>query len=218
MVESINAEDTIVVIKGIADAIEKNIDCLTTLDQAIGDGDHGINLGNGFRVVKQKIDEQKGKDIGSILKSVGQTLISNVGGAIGPLYGMAFMRAGATVTGKNEINLSDVANMFEAAEQGIINIGKASLGEKTMLDAAHPAVLAMRKAAEEKRSLIEALEISVNAAEEGVKSTVNMVSKRGRSSYLGERSRGHQDVGATSSYMILKSVLDTLKNLRMRTA
>lgn len=211
-----NTEDTIIVLKGIADGIEKNIDCLTTLDQAIGDGDHGINLGNGFMTVKQKLDELGGNDVGSILKSVGQILISNVGGAVGPLYGMAFMRAGAAVVGKNEINLNDVANMFEAAEKGIMDIGKASLGEKTMLDAIHPAVLAMRKAVDEKRSLIEALDSSVQAAEEGVKSTINMVSKRGRSSYLGERSRGHQDVGATSSYIILKSVLDTLKSLRDR--
>jgi dihydroxyacetone kinase-like protein len=124
------------------------------------------------------------------------------------------MKAGNVVNGKNEINLSELAEMFECAEQGIIEIGKATLGEKTMLDAIHPAVLAIKKAAEENKSLIESLEMSVKAAEEGEKSTIDMVAKRGRSSYLGERSRGHQDVGATSTYIILKSALDTLRRLR----
>lgn len=213
MIKLTSAEITIKIIKDMADALDKNLDYLTSLDQVIGDGDHGINLCNGFRVVKQKLDEQKGKDVGSILKFAGQTLISNAGGAAGPLFGIAFIRAGEATPLKDEISTSDMANMFEAAEKGIVDIGKASIGEKTMLDAIHPAVLASRKAVEEKKTLVDSLAMIVDAAEEGVKNTVNMVSKRGRSSYLGERSKGHQDVGATSISIILKSAYETLKNV-----
>ena len=116
--------------------------------------------------------------------------------------------------GKNEVYLSDLAKMFEAAKLGIVDVGKTRLGEKTMLDAIHPAVVAIRKAEEKNTSFLEAFELSVKAAEKGMRDTITMVSKQGRSSYLGERSKGHQDVGATSTYIILKSALDTLKKLR----
>ena len=214
MNDAISADEATKIIEGIAREIERNTDYLTRLDQAIGDGDHGINLAKGFRAVLERLNDLKGKDIGKTLKSVGMILVSNVGGAVGPLYGSAFMNAGNVVEGKTEVNLSDMAKMFEAAEQGIIDIGKASFGEKTMLDAVHPAVIAIRKALEQNRPLIEAFEVSLVAAEEGMKSTIDRISKRGRSSYLGERSRGHQDVGATSTYVMLKSALDTLKRLR----
>jgi len=214
MADVISSEETIKIIEGIAHEMERNMDYFTRLDQAIGDGDHGINLMKGFRAVLERLDELKGKDIGVILKGVGMILVSHVGGAIGPLYGIAFMKAGSVIGGKSEVGISDIAKMFEAAERGIMDMGKASLGEKTMLDAIHPATIAIRRAAEQNKPLIEAFEISVKAAEEGMKSTIDMVSKRGRSSYLGERSRGHQDVGATSTYIMLKSTLDTMKRLR----
>jgi len=214
MADVISPGETIRIIEGIAHEIERSMDYLTRLDQAIGDGDHGINLTKGFRAVSERLDELKGKDIGGILRVVGMMLVSHVGGAVGPLYGIAFMKAGGAIDGKTEVDVSDLAKMFEAAEQGIMDMGKASLGEKTMLDAIHPAVIAIRKATEQNKPLIEAFEIGVRAAEEGMKSTIDMVSKRGRSSYLGERSRGHQDVGATSTYIMLKSALDTLRRLR----
>lgn len=215
MADSMDSEELLKIIEGIAHEIEKNIDYFTSLDQAIGDGDHGINLGKGFRAVLERLAELKGKDAGEILKLVGRILISNVGGAVGPLYGVAFIKAGGVVEGKNEIDLSAIVEMFEAAEQGIVYIGKASLGDKTMLDAIHPAVLAIKKAREQNRPLVEALEISVKAAEEGAKSTTDMVSKLGRSSYLGGRSKGHQDVGATSTCIIMKSALETFRKLRL---
>lgn len=121
------------------------------------------------------------------------------------------MKAGSIVEGKTRVELGDLVKMLEAAEQGIVEMGKASLGEKTMLDAIHPAVQAIKKAAEQSTPLIDAFEMSVKAAEEGLKSTADMISKRGRSSYLGERSRGHQDVGAASTCIILRSALDSLK-------
>jgi dihydroxyacetone kinase-like protein len=214
MADTIRLEEALKIIEGVAYDIEKNIDYITRLDQAIGDGDHGINLTKGFRAVLEKLNELKGKDVGGILKSVGMTLMSNVGGAAGPLYGIAFIKAGVAAEGKKEINVNDFVKIFEAAEQAIIDMGKASLGEKTMLDAIHPAVIAIRKAKDQNKPLIETFEIGVKAAEEGMKSTIDMVSKRGRSSYLGERSRGHQDVGATSTVIMLKSALDKLKELR----
>lgn len=213
MANTLNLEEAVKIIKNIAHEIKNNTDYLTSLDQAIGDGDHGINLNKGFNAVLNSLDDLKVKDIGGTLKSVGMTLLSTVGGAVGPLYGMAFMKAGSVVEEKNEIDVNDLVKMFEAAEKGIMDIGKGSLGEKTMLDAIHPAITAMREAKEQNKSLIETFEIGVKAAEEGMKSTIDMVSKRGRSSYLGERSRGHQDVGATSAYIMLKSTLDLMKKM-----
>jgi len=214
MIQVISREDVLKILEGIANTIEENLDCLTRLDSAIGDGDHGINLKRGFIEVRRKLNELKGENVGTVLKSVGSTLVSSVGGAVGPLYGIAFIKAGETVEGKHEVNLKDLVEMFEAAKQGIVGIGKAKLGEKTMLDAIYPAVEALKKAANKSFTLIEAFEKSVNAAEEGMKSTIHMVAKRGRSMYLGERSRGIQDVGATSCYLILRSALETLKKLR----
>lgn len=208
-----NSRAAIEIIREITFSIEKNIDYLTQLDQAIGDGDHGINLANGLRAVREKLNEVEANDLAGLLKRVGMMIVSNVGGTAGPLYGMAFMKAGEPVAGKTSVDVNDLANMFEAAEQGIIGIGKGSVGEKTMLDAIHPAVLAVKEAARQNRSLIEALEAGSKAAEEGMKSTINMVAKRGRASYLGERSRGHQDVGATSVHIMLESALATMKRL-----
>lgn len=149
-----------------------------------------------------------------VLETVGNILISSVGGAAGPLYGIAFVRAGSVVKGKREVDLNDLANMLEAAEKGILDIGGAALGEKTMLDAIHPAVLAIRRSAEENTSLIEGFERCVKAAERGLNSTIDMVAKRGRASYLGLRSKGHPDVGAASVLVILKSALDVLTKLK----
>jgi len=208
----IRREDVIKVLEDIASTIEKNKDYLTELDSAIGDGDHGINLNRGFTEVRRKLDELKeNEDIGAILKIVGSTLISSVGGSVGFLYGTAFTRAGKAVENKRQIDIKDLAKLFDAAEKGIMDVGGARLGDKTMLDAIHPAVEALKEAANKNLTLIEALEKSVKAAEHGVKRTVEMTAKKGRSMYLGERSRGHQDVGATSFYLIIRSSLETLK-------
>jgi dihydroxyacetone kinase-like protein len=216
MPDSVNIEDMIRIIEGIVKGIDRNVEYLTNLDQAIGDGDHGITLRNGFKVILDRIGELKGKDAGQILETVGNILISSLGGAAGPLYGVAFVRAGSVVKGKHEVGLNDLANMLEAAEKGIVEIGGAALGEKTMLDAIHPAALAMRKSGEENTSLTEGFERCVKAAEQGLNSTVDMVAKRGRASYLGLRSKGHPDVGAASVLVILKSALSELTKLKRR--
>jgi len=214
MPDSVTVEHMIRIIEGIVKEIDRNVEYLTNLDQAIGDGDHGITLRNGFKVILDRIGELKGKDAGQVLETVGNILISSVGGAAGPLYGIAFIRAGSVVKGKHEVGLNDLANMFEAAEKGIVDIGGAALGEKTMLDAIHPAVLAVRQSAEENTSLMEGFQRGVGAAEQGLNSTVDMVAKRGRASYLGLRSKGHPDVGAASAYVILKSALNELARLK----
>jgi dihydroxyacetone kinase-like protein len=213
MQEKINSNEAIKILKGIIDAIERNLEYLTSLDQAIGDGDHGINLNKGFKKVYEKLDKLKGEDIGNILSCVGKILLSNVGGAVGPLYGIAFMRAGKVAQKKMEVDITSLSEMFKAAEKGIIEIGNASVGEKTMLDTIHPAMLAIKQSAIEKKTLLEGFTNAVAAAKKGMQKTKNMVSKRGRSSYLGERSIGHQDVGATSTYIILKTALDILEDI-----
>lgn len=214
MSDSVSVGEMVQIIEAIVRGIDENVEYLTNLDQAIGDGDHGITLRNGFKVILDRIGDLKEKDAGQVLETIGNILISSVGGAAGPLYGIAFARAGKTVKGKNEVDLKDLADMFESAEKGIMEIGGASLGEKTMLDAIHPAALAIRKSAEENTSLIEGFEMCLRAAEQGLNSTVDMVAKRGRASYLGPRSKGHPDVGAASVCIILKSALNELVKLK----
>lgn len=217
MIQTITNEDTLKILEELANIIEDKKEYLTQLDSVIGDGDHGINLCRGFTEVRNKLRDLEGRDIGTILKTVGSVLVSSVGGAVGPLYGVAFIRAGDVAMGKYQVDLKDLVRLFSAAEEGIISIGGAKVGEKTVLDALHPAVEALREASEKNLTLIDSLEKSVNAGEEGMKSTTEMLAKKGRSIYLGERARGHQDVGASSCYLILRSALETLKKLHQST-
>ena len=216
MTQTIRAKDLLKIIENMAYAIEKNVDYLTRLDSEIGDGDHGINLNRSFKEIRQKLGGLKDGDFGMILKMVGSTLISSTGGAVGPLYGTAFMRGGEVVEGKREIDLNDLVEIFDAAERGIQSIGGAKVGEKTMLDTFHPAVETLKEAKSKNFDLIEAFKQCVGAAEKGMQSTKQMVAKKGRSMFLGERARGHQDVGATSCYLMLKSALDSLETLRQK--
>jgi dihydroxyacetone kinase-like protein len=149
------------------------------------------------------------KDIGTIFKTVGMTLLSTVGGAGGPLYGTFFLQAGMKTAGKMELSLEDWSTALEAALAGIIMRGKAELGDKTMVDALTPAVTALKQAVEENQPLDDALQRSAEAAQRGMEGTTPLVARKGRASYLGERSAGHQDPGATSSYLILKAAADT---------
>ena len=178
---------------------------LVRLDTAIGDGDHGINMDRGMRAVLPKIEAQAGGDIGGLLKAVGMTLVSSVGGAGGPLYGTLFLQMGTATAGKSELAPEDWAAAVEAAVAGVQSRGKAEPGDKTMVDALVPARDALRAALGEGASLEEALGRSTAAAEEGMKATVPLVARKGRASYLGERSAGHQDPGATSSYLLFKT-------------
>lgn len=199
-------------IKRYAELLAENRDYLTQLDAAIGDADHGANMDRGFKAVLNKMPELADKDIGTILKTVGMTLLATVGGAGGPLYGTLFLQAGMKTTGKMELTLEDWINALEAGITGVKNRGKAELGDKTMIDALVPAWNALKQAAENGNNLGEALERCARAAEEGMKATIPLVARKGRASYLGERSAGHQDPGATSSYLMLRAAAEVWRD------
>jgi dihydroxyacetone kinase-like protein len=206
----VSKEQIIQWIQAIALVLEQNKNYLTELDAAIGDADHGINMNRGFQKVISQLPSVADKDIGSILKTVSMTLISSVGGASGPLYGTMFLRASTAVAGKSELSDEDLVALLQAAVDGIIQRGKANLGDKTMLDALSPASDAFKQAVANGASTQEALQQAVTAAEEGMKNTIPLVAKKGRASYLGDRSANHQDPGATSAYLILKTLLETV--------
>lgn len=205
----ITTEDTIRWIRRVAQVLHENRDYLTELDSQIGDADHGINMDRGFRSVGEKLQDAASADIGSVLKTVGTTLVSTVGGASGPLYGTAFLRAGMATSGKQELDEAGLVAMLDAAVEGIKARGKARVGEKTMLDALVPAIETGKQALAEQQGLSQLLQAVASAAEEGMKKTIPMLATKGRASYLGERSVGHQDPGATSSWLILKALADT---------
>jgi dihydroxyacetone kinase-like protein len=166
-------------------------------------------MDRGFKAVIDKLPTVANMDIGSILKTVGTTLVSTVGGASGPLYGTAFLRAGMATSGKNELYEADVVHMLEAALEGVKARGKAQPGEKTMVDALTPALAAMKEAEQQNVGLAQLLRRGSDAAEMGMKATIPLLATKGRASYLGERSIGHQDPGATSSWLMLKALADT---------
>ena len=198
-------------LESIATLMVDNKRYLTELDAAIGDADHGINMDRGFKKVMTQLPSVADNDIGSILKTTGMALISSVGGAGGPLYGTLFMRAGMVSSGKHELNEQDLLELLESAVDGVIQRGKAQLGDKTMVDALVPAVEAYKQFVEAGgNDTLEGLQQAVAAAEQGMKDTIPLVARKGRASYLGERSAGHQDPGATSSYMILKALQDVV--------
>ena len=196
----------VAIVQATAKRIEDEKDFLTELDNAIGDGDHGINLARGFAAVEKKLPELAEKDLGAILKGIGMALVSNVGGASGPLYGTAYMKAGAALKGKTEMTPEDFAAAFDAAIGGVQMRGKAHEGEKTMLDAQMPACKAYKEALAAGKDMKAAVHEAVEAARKGVEYTKTILATKGRASYLGERSIGHQDPGATSSLMILEEL------------
>lgn len=229
-------------LRDAAAVMQANRDLLTRLDQAIGDGDHGINMDRGFRKVADRLaasaparpsplagtcspdgpaagdvpqaspqveacgPPSTGGDIGAVLKAAAMTLISSVGGASGPLYGTFFLRAGAAAAGREELAGPQVLAMLEAGLDGVRQRGRAQPGEKTMVDALQPAMEALRAALGAGKSLAAALADSAAAAERGAQATVPMVARKGRASYLGERSAGHQDPGAVSSWLLLDAL------------
>lgn len=192
-------------------ALTENKDYLTDLDRAIGDADHGTNMDRGFRKVAEKLPSVADKDIGNIMKTVGMTLISSVGGASGPLYGTFFMRGGMAVDAKEELSEEDLVAMLQGAIDGVIQRGRAQTGDKTMIDALLPAIEALKNGFTAGKDIVGAMEDAVAAAEQGMKDTVPLQARKGRASYLGERSIGHQDPGATSSYLVLNALLDALQ-------
>lgn len=201
---SLDTKQMAAIIEGMAKKIEAEKDYLTQLDNEIGDGDHGINLARGFEAVEKKLPSLAGGDIGALLKGVGMQLVSTVGGASGPLYGTAFMKAGMACKGLTELDGPAFIKAMEAAVDGIKMRGKATEGEKTMLDALCPALKVMQDEVAAGQSLKEALQDAAAAAEKGVEYTKTIIATKGRASYLGERSLGHQDPGATSSLYLLQ--------------
>ncbi len=193
-----------------ADAIAQNKEYLTQLDAAIGDADHGINMDRGFQKVVNQLPKLAEQDISSALKTVSMTLISSVGGASGPLYGTFFLRASTAVAGKQELSNEDLASLLQAGLDGVLQRGKAQMGDKTMIDALSPAVTAFTQAIGQGKTTSEAIQQATAAAEQGMQATIPMLAKKGRASYLGDRSIDHQDPGATSVYLMLKSLSEVI--------
>lgn len=193
-----------------AERIHEQRDELSELDAAIGDGDHGANLDRGFAAIVARLAHLDETDIGAILKLAGTTLTSTVGGAAGPLYGTAFVRAGAALAKQTEADGQGLARALVAAREGVVARGKAQPGDKTMLDALDPGVAAFCAAIEAGAPLADAAQVMLNAAEAGVRATIPMLAKKGRASYLGERSIGHQDPGATSTWYLVQALYDVI--------
>ncbi len=189
--------------------VAENRAYLTRLDGDIGDGDHGTNMDRGMKKALERLQTTDGGDIGASLKAVGMALVSSVGGAAGPLYGTFFMQMGQATAGRAELDLATFTEAFDAGVQGVIKRGKAELGDKTMVDALMPALDALREAGDED-DVATALERAADAARAGMEATVPMVARKGRASYLGERSAGHQDPGATSSHLLLRTVAEAV--------
>jgi dihydroxyacetone kinase-like protein len=197
-------------IKAFAAVVAENKEYLTELDSAIGDADHGINMNRGMQAVLGKLDSGEGADVGALLKTVGMTLVSTVGGASGPLYGTLFLQMGTSAAGKSELSDEDWAAALAAGVAGVQRRGKAELGDKTMVDALVPAVEAVRSALAGGATLDDALRRSAQAAQAAMTATIPLVARKGRASYLGERSANHQDPGSTSSWLLLRTAAETL--------
>ena len=195
-------------ITAAAGVIEEQRDHLTQLDAAIGDADHGINLARGFTAVLSALDTAAPATPGAVLTLTGATLISKVGGASGPLYGVAFRRAGKALGEAPDVDLPALAAALEAALAGVQQLGAAREGDKTMVDALAPATGAFSKALAEGAPAADALAALVQAAQAGAVATISMQALKGRASYLGPRSVGHEDPGAASTALILAALRD----------
>ncbi len=201
-----DSKKVIEIIREISGVIEEQKDYLTQLDQPIGDSDHGINMARGFAAVEQKLPTVEDKDIGTILKTTGMALVSTVGGASGPLYGSAFMKAGVAAAGKTSLDIDEFLDVLQAAIDAVAQRGKSTVEEATMLDAMVPSMTAMREARAQGAEAKAVVEAGVKAAWAGVEHTKDLVATKGRASYVGERGLGHQDPGATSYSLILETI------------
>lgn len=206
-----NVEQARKVFERVTEAIISHKEYLTELDSAIGDADHGINMSRGFTKAQEKIKAGTYTEVGGVFKDVAMTLMGSVGGASGPLYGTLFMRMSMKFGTKQEVDSADFVEALEEGLKGILALGKAQLEDKTMVDALTPALEAMKAAASNGEDLPTVLEKGIASAEEGMKRTIPLVAKKGRASYLGERSAGHQDPGATSTFLILSAMLEGLR-------
>ncbi|MEG7434600.1 dihydroxyacetone kinase subunit DhaL [Serratia marcescens] len=183
-------------------------DFLTRLDTEIGDADHGLNMNRGFNKVVEKLPSVADKDIGFILKNTGMTLLSSVGGASGPLFGTFFIRAAQAANAKQSLDLAELHQMMQEGVEGVVMRGKAEPGDKTMCDVWWPVVESLGQSAQQNLSVAEALQRAADSAVRAVESTITMQARKGRASYLGERSIGHQDPGATSVMLMMKTLAE----------
>jgi dihydroxyacetone kinase-like protein len=183
---------------------------LTDLDAAIGDADHGINMHRGFGKVMEKLPAVEDKDIGTILKTVGMTLMSSVGGASGPLYGTFWMKGGMLLVGKEELTAEDFMHFIEAGVEGILQRGRPERGDKTMYDLWAPVLEAIKTRVINGEDVAALVDAALRVGEKALAATIPLQAKKGRASYLGERSIGHQDPGATSSYYMLETLKEAL--------
>jgi dihydroxyacetone kinase-like protein len=195
-------------LRDFAGAVGEAKDELTRLDSAIGDADHGINMDRGMRAVVEKIDADEPDDVPGLMRAVGMALISKVGGAGGPLYGTFFLQFGSAAN-SGPLSPEGWVACFEAGVAGVQSRGKAVPEDKTMVDALLPAAAAMRAAIADGASFPEVLARGADEAEEGARATIPWIARKGRASYLGERSRGHQDPGATSSALLVRCAART---------
>jgi phosphoenolpyruvate---glycerone phosphotransferase subunit DhaL len=205
---AVSLQDVLRWLDALQQVFAENQQLLTNLDSAIGDGDFGASMDRGFTAVQAELTAHPPPDLRSAFQNVASVLIRNVGGATGPLYGTFFLRAEAACAGKSELAPADVVALFQAGVEGLQERGKAVPGDKTMMDAWLPAMDAMRRALEDGSGLTEILERGAAAAEAGMRATIPMQARKGRASYLGARSIGHQDAGATASYLLLKAAAD----------
>ncbi len=195
----------------VAERVKEQRDYLTRLDAAIGDADHGVNLDRGFSSVMSKLASATDRSISGLLKLTGMTLISTVGGASGPLYGTAFLRASTVIGDRTTIGADELIAALTAALEGIQTRGKATRGEKTMIDAIAPAIDALKEHYAASGDLLAAMRAAVAACEQGMIATEPMMATKGRASYLGERSIGHRDPGASSAFLMAQAMLDVLE-------
>ncbi len=197
-------------LRRFADVVHEHAAELTELDSAIGDADHGSNMDRGMRAVVGALDAGDAGAADAMLKKAGMTLVSTVGGASGPLYGTFFLRAGGGLSGDQDLDAAALGRALRAGLEGVLARGRAQPGDKTMVDALAPAIDAYDAAVAGGAGLAEALSAAAGAAEEGCAATIPLVARKGRASYLGPRSAGHQDPGATSTALLLRSAADSL--------
>jgi dihydroxyacetone kinase-like protein len=201
---------TLDVIKSMAAEIEEHRRHLTKLDSEIGDGDHGNNMHRGFQAALERLEGTNPQTPSDMLKAVSMALISKVGGAAGPLYGTAFLKASTSLSGKEKLSPEDVAEAIQVALAGVKQRGKAEEGDKTMIDALAPAAAAAKEAAAFGKGAGEVFRAAAEAAGEGAEATVPLTARRGRASYLGARAAGHMDPGARSTYLLLDAAARSL--------
>lgn len=202
----LNSKDIKELLINISNVYIEKEDELNNYDSVVGDGDHGVTMARGAKATKEKLESMLEGTCSGYFKAYGMTLVSTLGGAIGPLFGSIFLELSKACKDKESIDLEELSQGITNAEIKISALGGAMVGDKTMVDSIHPAAIALKEAFDSNKNLNDALNLALKACEEGVKSTIPLVARKGRSKYLQEKAIGHQDAGATSFYFLLKEV------------